>query len=91
MAAVIEAVTQPGPVAGMEAGLIDSLGQPPGGASELQLKIALHNKVQERLNADALSGLGGDRAKIEIRAALASLLEDHWPPLDEARKRRLRI
>jgi pilus assembly protein CpaF len=89
MAAVIEAVTQPGPVAGMEAGLIDSLGQPPGGASELQLKIALHNKVQERLNADALSGLGGDRAKMEIRAALASLLEDHWPPLDEARKRRL--
>ena len=36
-----------------------------------QLKFALHHKLLDRVNLEALSSMAGERARTEIRAAVA--------------------
>jgi len=51
-----------------------------------QLKFVLHHKLLERINLEALSALSGERARAEIRTAVATLLEEERLPLSLAEK-----
>ena len=42
----------------------------------LELKFALHRKLLDRINLEALSAMAGERARAEIRAAVARLVEE---------------
>ncbi len=46
-----------------------------------ELKFTLHRKLLERVNLEALSGLAGERARGEIRAAVARLVDEERTPL----------
>jgi len=54
-----------------------------------QLKFALHRQLLDRLNLEALSSIPGDRARLEIRNALARLVEQEKTPLSRAEKDRV--
>src|SRR5580698_152183 len=60
------------------------------GALEFQeIKFTLHRRLLDRINLEALSSIVGDRARIEIRAAVARLVEEENPPLNLVEKERL--
>jgi pilus assembly protein CpaF len=60
------------------------------GAVEFQeIKFTLHRRLLDRINLEALSSIVGDRARIEIRAAVARLVEEENPPLNLVEKERL--
>jgi pilus assembly protein CpaF len=54
-----------------------------------ELKFALHRKLLDRVNLEALSSLANDRARAEIRAAVAKLVEEEHTPLSLAEKDRV--
>src|SRR4029077_2861319 len=60
------------------------------GALEFQeIKFTLQRRLLDRINLEALSSIVGDRARIEIRAAVARLVEEENPPLNLVEKERL--
>jgi pilus assembly protein CpaF len=54
-----------------------------------ELKFALHRKLIERINLEALSSLGGERVRMEVRGAVARLVEEETTPLSRAEKERV--
>src|SRR5579864_5708013 len=60
------------------------------GALEFQeIKFTLHRRLLDRINLEALSSIVGDRARVEIRSAVARLVEEENPPLSLVEKERL--
>jgi pilus assembly protein CpaF len=53
------------------------------------LKFALHRKLLDRINLEALATLGGERVRAEVRAAVAKLLEEEKTPLSLLEKERV--
>src|ERR1700674_5481509 len=73
-----------------EAGWVNRLFSNEGYTPEHQeLKFALHRKLLDRINLEALSSMAGERARAEIRAAVARLVEEENPPLNLVEKERL--
>ena len=54
-----------------------------------ELKFALHRRLIERINLEALSSLGGERVRMEVRSAVARLVEEETTPLSRAEKERV--
>ncbi len=54
-----------------------------------ELKFALHRKLLERINLEALGSLVGDRVRMEVRVAVARLVEEERTPLSLAEKERV--
>jgi len=54
-----------------------------------EIKFTLHRRLLDRINLEALSSIVGDRARVEIRAAVARLVEEENPPLNLVEKERL--
>src|SRR5437016_9567505 len=54
-----------------------------------ELKFTLHRKLLDRINLEALSSMAGERARAEIRAAVARLVEEERTPLSLMEKDRV--
>jgi pilus assembly protein CpaF len=54
-----------------------------------QLKFKLHRKLLDRINLDRLSALPDDVVRIEVRAAVARLVEEEETPLSMSEKERI--
>jgi pilus assembly protein CpaF len=75
----------PPPVPGMLNRLIGN--QP---APEYQeLKFILHRKLLDRINLETLSTMAGERMRVEVRVAVARLVEDEKTPLSLVEKDRV--
>src|ERR1700687_2637801 len=75
---------------GREAGWVNRLFSNEGYTPEHQeLKFALHRKLLDRINLEALSSMAGERARAEIRAAVARLIEEEKTPLSLMEKDRV--
>jgi pilus assembly protein CpaF len=59
------------------------------GVEYQELKFAIHRKLLDRINLEALSSLAGERARAEIRIAVAKLVEEERTPLSLAEKERV--
>src|SRR5208282_5051545 len=59
------------------------------GAEYQELKFAIHRKLLDRINLEALSSLAGERARGEIRVAVAKLVEEERTPLSLTEKERV--
>ena len=59
------------------------------GAAYQDLKFALHRKLLGRVNIEAVLALPDDRVRLEIRAALAKLLEEENAPLNAFEQERI--
>src|ERR1700692_3320889 len=76
--------------AGREAGWVNRLLNSEGYNPEHQdLKFTLHRKLLDRINLEALSSMAGERARAEIRAAVARLIEEEKTPLSLMEKDRV--
>src|SRR5437588_11658065 len=83
-----ETVQQTG--ANREAGWVNRLFTSEGCTPEHQeLKFTLHRKLLDRINLEALSAMAGERARAEIRAAVARLVEEEKTPLSLMEKDRV--
>src|SRR5438034_6975581 len=58
-------------------------------AEHQELKFTLHRKLLDRINLEALSSMAGERARTEIRAAVAKLVEEEKTPLSLMEKDRV--
>ena len=58
-------------------------------AETQELKFALHRKLLDRINLEALSLVAPERAKTEIRSALAKLVEEETTPLSMVERDRV--
>ncbi len=54
-----------------------------------ELKFSLHRKLLERINLEALSAIGGERVRGEIRSAVSKLVEEEPTPLSRVEKERV--
>jgi len=73
-----------------EAGWVNRLFSNEGFTPEHQeLKFTLHRKLLDRINLEALSSMAGERARAEIRAAVARLIEEEKTPLSLMEKDRV--
>ena len=73
-----------------EAGWVNRLFSNEGYTPEHQeLKFTLHRKLLDRINLEALSAMAGERARAEIRAAVARLVEEEKTPLSLMEKDRV--
>jgi len=73
-----------------EAGWVDRLFHPQSYALEYQeLKFALHRKLLDRVNLEVLSSFASDRVRNEVRAAVATLVEEEKTPLSVIEKDRV--
>src|SRR6201982_2110979 len=54
-----------------------------------EIKFTRHRRLLDRINLEALSSIVGDRARVEIRSAVARLVEEENPPLNLVEKERL--
>ena len=82
--------TPPPPPHRREAGWVTRLFQQEAYTQEYQqLKFALHNKLLTRVNLEALSSVSGDKARAEIRAAVARLVDEEKTPLSLVEKDRV--
>jgi pilus assembly protein CpaF len=54
-----------------------------------ELKFTLHRKLLDRINLEALSTMAGERMRIEVRVAVARLVEDEKTPLSLVEKDRV--
>ncbi len=82
--------TIPGPRMAAEAGWVTRLLNQQTAPPEYQeLKFALHRKLLERINLEALSSLAGERVRLEVRAAVAKLVEEEKTPLSLVEKERV--
>src|SRR5438067_893634 len=82
------------PVAGTngqaEAGWVTRMSNRDSGGTEYQeLKFAIHRKLLDRINLEALSSLAGERARAEIRAAVAKLVDEERTPLSLSEKEKV--
>jgi pilus assembly protein CpaF len=59
------------------------------GAEYQELKFTIHRKLLDRINLEALSSLAGERARAEIRIAVARLVDEERTPLSLAEKERV--
>src|SRR5438132_782615 len=76
--------------ANREAGWVNRLFTSEGYTPEHQeLKFTLHRKLLDRINLEALSSMAGERARAEIRAAVARLVEEEKTPLSLMEKDRV--
>ena len=55
----------------------------------LELKFAIHKKLLDRINLEAMSALAPDRLKPEVRPAVARLVSEERTPLSLVEKERL--
>src|ERR1700747_2886942 len=60
-----------------------------GGVEYQELKFTIHRKLLDRINLDALSSLAGERARTEVRIAVAKLVDEERTPLSLAEKERV--
>jgi len=75
---------------GQEAGWVTRLANRDNmGAEYQELKFTIHRKLLDRINLEALSSLAGERARSEIRIAVAKLVEEERTPLSLAEKERV--
>src|SRR5580658_861032 len=75
---------------GQEAGWVTRLAnRDHTGAEYQELKFTIHRKLLDRINLEALSSLAGERARAEIRIAVAKLVEEERTPLSLAEKERV--
>jgi pilus assembly protein CpaF len=73
-----------------EAGWVTRLANRDNSGVEYQeLKFAIHRKLLDRINLEALSSLAGERARSEIRVAVAKLVDEERTPLSLAEKERV--
>jgi pilus assembly protein CpaF len=73
-----------------EAGWVGRLFAPQSYTPEYQeLKFALHRKLLDRINLEALSSVASDRVRGEVRAAVAKLVEEEKTPLSVIEKDRV--
>src|SRR6266852_1991606 len=73
-----------------EAGWVNRLFSNEGYKPEHQeLKFTLHRKLLDRINLEALSAMAGERARAEIRAAVARLIDEEKTPLSLMEKDRI--
>jgi len=80
----------PAAAGGAEAGWVTRLFTQQGPAPEYQeLKFALHRKLLERINLEALSSIAGERVRAEIRSAVAKLVAEERTPLSLVEKERV--
>jgi len=80
----------PGPAPRREAGWVTRLFQQEAYTPEYQqLKFSLHNKLLNRVNLEALSSVSGEKARSEIRAAVARLVDEEKTPLSLVEKDRV--
>ncbi|HWQ55781.1 MAG TPA: CpaF family protein [Bryobacteraceae bacterium] len=54
-----------------------------------EFKFALHRKLLDRINLEALSSMAGERVRTEIRAAVAKLVDEEKTPLSLLEKDRI--
>ena len=54
-----------------------------------ELKFMIHRKLLDRINLEAISSMGGDRVRVEIRPAVARLVEEEKTPLSLVEKERV--
>jgi pilus assembly protein CpaF len=72
-----------------DAGWVGRLFNAPSYAPEYQeIKFALHRKLLNRINLEALSSVASDRVRNEVRAAVAQLVEEEKTPLSAVEKDR---
>jgi pilus assembly protein CpaF len=75
---------------GQEAGWVTRLSNRDSSGVEYQeLKFTIHRKLLDRINLEALSSLAGERARAEIRIAVAKLVDEERTPLSLAEKERV--
>jgi pilus assembly protein CpaF len=73
-----------------EAGWVTRLSNRDNNGIEYQeLKFTIHRKLLDRINLEALSSLAGERARAEIRIAVARLVDEERTPLSLAEKERV--
>ncbi len=58
----------------------------PVSVEHLEMKFALHRKLLDKINLERLSAIDSQRMRIEVRAAVASLLGEEKTPLSLAEK-----
>src|SRR5271155_996034 len=76
--------------AGQEAGWVTRMANRDNTGTEYQeLKFTIHRKLLDRINLEALSSLAGERARAEIRVAVAKLVDEERTPLSLAEKERV--
>jgi pilus assembly protein CpaF len=72
---------------GQEAGWVTRLAnRDHTGAEYQELKFTIHRKLLDRINLEALSSLAGERARGEIRIAVAKLVDEERTPLSLVEK-----
>jgi pilus assembly protein CpaF len=80
MPSVLE--TAAGTVTDRETGWVGRLFKHQDSTPEYQeLKFALHRKLLDRINLEALSSMAGERVRAQVRAAVAKLVEEQKAPL----------
>jgi pilus assembly protein CpaF len=73
-----------------DAGWVSRLFNPQANSQEYQeLKFALHRKLLDRINLEALSSLASDRVRGEIRTAVAKLVDEEKTPLSLVERDRI--
>jgi len=73
-----------------ETGWVGRLFNPQSYTPEYQaLKFALHRKLLDRINLEALSSVASERVRNEVRSAVAKLVEEERAPLSIAEKDRV--
>src|SRR5271154_6459871 len=78
------------PAENRETGWVNRLFNRDGYTAEHQeLKFTIHRKLLDRINLEALSAMAGERARAEIRAAGARLIEEEKTPLSLMEKDRV--
>src|SRR5450755_1910619 len=88
MGAVLDSITRPGE--NRETGWVNRLFTREGSTPEYQeLKFALHRKLLDRINLEALSSVPSERVRNEVRTAVARLVEEEKAPLSITEKDRV--
>jgi pilus assembly protein CpaF len=73
-----------------ETGWVGRLFNPQSYTPEYQaLKFALHRKLLDRINLEALSSVASERVRNEVRSAVAKLVEEERTPLNISEKDRV--
>jgi pilus assembly protein CpaF len=73
-----------------ETGWVNRLFTRDGYTPEYQeLKFTLHRKLLDRINLEALSSMAGERVRMEIRSAVAKLVDEEKTPLSLVEKDRV--
>ena len=83
-------MTSPTEALQRENGWVGRLFNPQSYTPEYQeLKFAVHRKLLDRINLEALSSVASERVRNEVRTAVSRLVEDERTPLSTVEKNRL--